>query len=557
MKFSRQSINSNITSLNNEAEIRDMNRRIMEERIPRFENQISINKKTVRRIDENTARAAKAAVINEDNGVVTVIAYSSRGKQIEKLINELKADGKTVNLFLTPLSKLQRVWLSYEKVNKKAVLRKQISGVVTLEKEDLDRIGRDAKTIKDISGLFDELGEGTETQEVVANILGSSLLLGASDIHIEIVSKTKSRIRFRIDGVLIDVSKIPTRISSAITRRIKLLSKLKLNISDSPQDGRFTIRSEEGDIEVRSSLIPSEYGESITLRVLDPKALSTTIEDLGMRDDQISLINRELKEPNGMILLTGPTGSGKTTTLYTFLRKVQSPEIKIVTIEDPIEYHLVGIEQTQINKTSGYSFAKGIKSVLRQDPDILLIGEIRDMETAEVAIQASLTGHLVLSTLHTNNAAGAIPRLIDLGAKPNVIGPAITLVIAQRLIRRLCTKCSQEDEVSNEINANIEKFITSLPKKVSRENIGRKFYKAVGCDECHDGYRGRIAISELLVVDDEIESIVKEGQTESAIEKIAIEKQGMVLIQNDGIIKALEGVTTLDEVKRETGPILW
>ena len=248
-----------------------------------------------------------------------------------------------------------------------------------------------------------------------------------------------------MDGVLYDVARFDKKIYESLLNRIKLVSGLKLNVISMPQDGRFTIlREGSGDIEVRVSTIPSEYGETAVLRLLDPSAVALKLADLGLRADDMEIADNELKKPNGMILVTGPTGSGKTTTLYAFLKEVHNSELKSITIEDPIEYHLAGIEQTQVDTERGYTFAAGLRSILRQDPDIILVGEIRDLETAETAIHAALTGHVVFSTLHTNDAVGAIPRLIDMGTKLSTIGPALNLVVAQRLVRKLCDSCKSE-----------------------------------------------------------------------------------------------------------------
>ena len=265
-------------------------------------------------------------------------------------------------------------------------------------------------------------------------ILAGAVKLKASDIHIE-PEEEQAKLRVRIDGMLQDALSLDNKIYKSIVSRIKLLAKLKLNVSDRPQDGRFSILFKETEIEIRASSLPSEYGESIVMRILDPNSL-VNIESLGLRKDLVKIFNKEIKQPNGMIIVTGPTGSGKTTTLYAILKKLNNPKIKIITIEDPIEYHLKGISQTQVDPKKGYSFASGLRSIMRQDPDVILVGEIRDLETAKIALQAALTGHLVLTTLHTNNAAGTIARLQALGEKPVNIAPAINMAIAQRLVRK-------------------------------------------------------------------------------------------------------------------------
>ena len=287
-------------------------------------------------------------------------------------------------------------------------------------------------------------------------ILAGALSADASDIHIEPQEK-QVRLRFRLDGVLHDILLFDYKIYNLILSRIKLVSGLKLNIHNQAQDGRFSIKINEGATEVRTSVIPEAYGESIVLRILNPKSISISFDALGIDKDLMNILEKELKKPNGMILTTGPTGSGKTTTLYAFLRKIYTPETKIITLEDPVEYHLPNIVQTQVEESIGYSFSAGLRSVLRQDPDIIMVGEIRDLETAKTAINSALTGHLVLSTLHTNNAAGTIPRLVDLGVNPASIAPAVNISMAQRLVRKLCGKCKEKQPASESESATIKK----------------------------------------------------------------------------------------------------
>jgi len=295
-----------------------------------------------------------------------------------------------------------------------------------------------------------------------------------------------------------------------------LLSHLKLNITDKPQDGRFSILMPGALIEIRNSSLPAEYGESIVMRILNPKSL-ISLDDLGLNKELYKTFNKEISKPNGMIIVTGPTGSGKTTTLYAFLKKIQSPEIKIITIEDPIEYHLEGISQTQVAPEKGYNFSEGLKSIVRQDPDVILVGEIRDLETAKIGLQSALTGHLVLSTLHTNDAAGTVPRLVDLGADPSSIAPALKMAVAQRLVRKVCKICKA---------------------------------KKGGCDACNfTGYKGRIGLYEALLVDAEMEKFILTNPPVSEIKNLAI-KKGMVTMYQAGLQAVKDGLTTLEEVKR-------
>ena len=281
------------------------------------------------------------------------------------------------------------------------------------------------------------------------------------------------------------------------------------------------------------------------------------IPDLGFREDDYKIVQNNLMKPSGAILVTGPTGSGKTTTLYAFLQGIRSPEIKIITIEDPIEYHLDGIQQTQVNEEAGYTFDNGLRSVLRQDPDIILVGEIRDFPTAETAMHASLTGHLVFSTLHTNSAAGAIPRLIDMGIKSQIIGSAVTLLIAQRLVRKLCPYCKTEISLDEEMMEKTKRFLEGMPDKINKDLYKEiKLYKAVGCDKCHGGFKGRLGIFEIIELDKEYEKIIRESPSEFDIEAFARQK-GFISLKEDGILKALKGITSLPEIERITGPLGW
>jgi len=377
--------------------------------------------------------------------------------------------------------------------------------------------------------------------------------LNASDIHIEPEEK-QTKIRTRVDGLLQDVTLIDATVFQAFLSRIKILSGIKLNITDRPQDGRFSILIKDLSVEVRASTLPSEHGESIVLRLLNPKSL-IGLDALGLRADLLALFKKEIKKPNGMIIVTGPTGSGKTTTLYAFLKTIQKPEVKIITIEDPIEYHLKGISQTQVNPSKGYSFTSGLQSIVRQDPDVILVGEIRDQGTAKIAVQAALTGHLVLTTLHTNDAAGTVTRLISLGGNIVNIGPATNLSVAQRLIRKVCKKCCKLETASDSDLKKINTALGKLPKGIKAPSVkkGLKIATAKGCQACDStGYKGRIGIFEAILIDDEMEGFILKNPSISAFKKEAARK-GMVTVYQDGLIKVLEGITTIEEVERVAG----
>ncbi len=322
----------------------------------------------------------------------------------------------------------------------------------------------------------------------------------ASDIHAE-AEERHGKIRFRVDGLLHDaLPDISLKLYESFVDRIKLLSEMKLNVKTEAQDGRFTINLAGKEIEMRVSVIPAEFGETIVMRILDPAATMVSLPDLGLREDNLALVKAELDRPNGLILNTGPTGSGKTTTLYAFLRAINDPTSKIITLEDPIEYRIEGIEQTQVNDEAGYTFANGLRAIVRQDPDVILVGEVRDLETADIALQAALTGHLVFSTLHTNDAVGAVPRLINLGVKPVSIGPALALAIAQRLVRVLCPECKKPVTVDDDTKKKIKKFLDRMPAKVNRTPYDNYvIYAPAGCVKCNGiGYRGRVGVFEFL-----------------------------------------------------------
>ena len=395
---------------------------------------------------------------------------------------------------------------------------------------------------KEIEGAL-----GKETSDILEIILGGAISLSTSDIHIE-PEEEQVKLRVRFDGILQDVLLLSKEIYGSLLSRIKLLSGIKFNVTDRPQDGRFSIITGILAIEIRVSSLPTEYGETVVLRILNPKSL-VSLKDLGLREDLLNLFQAEIKKPNGMIIVTGPTGSGKTTTLYAFLKEIQNPEIKIITIEDPIEYHLAGISQTQVAQEKGYNFASGLRSIIRQDPDVILVGEVRDLETADIGLQAALTGHLVLTTLHTNDAAGTVARLVNLGVKPADIGPALNIAIAQRLVRKVCQKCAKFEKPSAEELDKIKKEMRGVPKK----NISAKIPKAVGCQYCNStGYKGRVGLFEAFLIDDEMEKFILKNPSIAELKEKAI-KNGMLTMKQDGFIKVLEGVTTIEEVERVTG----
>jgi len=432
-------------------------------------------------------------------------------------------------------------------------ISKKVAGQVNISPEVMEQTQK-IEGLSDLKENIENIKTGNITN-ILNIILAGTIQLGASDIHIE-PREDEAVVRARIDGILQGAGAFDKKTYQKIVSRIKLLSRLKLNISDVPQDGRFAILINENIIEIRASSLPSEYGESLVLRVLNPKSL-ISLDELGLREDLLETFNQQIKKPHGMIIVTGPTGSGKTTTLYAFLKTIQKPEIKIITIEDPIEYRLKGISQTQTAPKKGYNFASGLKSIMRQDPDVILIGEIRDLETAEIAIQAALTGHLVFSTLHTNDAAGTIARLTNLGVGASDMGPALNIIIAQRLIRKVCKRCCELKKPDALVLDKIKKELKGISEKVKIPKIDEEtkipFVSTTSCKYCNfTGYKGRTGILEVLLVNEEIEKFILDKPPTSSLKDRAV-KNGMVPIKQDGIIKVLKGETTIEEVERVTG----
>lgn len=544
-----------LSKIKREGEEREAQRKAAKSGLPYFDvASTPVQVDSLSLISEEKARRIKAAPFQLRDKKAAIAVYDPDSNEIKNWLKELESQGIEAKLFVASLSSLEHIWAGYKYAARPAP---EITGRITIEQAHFESF---VKKLTDLESVKNEIVnfdiKTSPTSQLLEIILGGALSNRASDIHFEAEEKDV-RLRYRIDGLLHDVvPDLAKEIYPSLVSRIKLLSNLKINVQDQPQDGRFTINLGQKEIEIRASIIPSEFGETIVMRVLDPSAIRLKLADLGLRPDDLEIIDRELKAPNGMILNTGPTGSGKTTTLYTFLVHKQTPEVKIITIEDPIEYHLEDIEQTQVDEEAGYTFANGLRSIMRQDPDAILVGEIRDQETAEIAIQAALTGHLVFSTVHANSASGAIPRLLDLRVKPESIGPALNLVIAQRLVRRLCGDCKIPEKISAEVKAGVDKFLRSLPPRVDKSIYKEiKIFKPKGCAKCGGlGYKGRVAIFELMEVGEAMEELISERVSEAAVQRQAL-KQGMVTMQQDGVLKVISGVTTLEEVEAVTGQI--
>ncbi|OGL95113.1 hypothetical protein A2348_04775 [Candidatus Uhrbacteria bacterium RIFOXYB12_FULL_58_10] len=422
---------------------------------------------------------------------------------------------------------------------------------VKVTDDELNRFKSELKTFADIQRVLNN----ASVTDIMTIVMAAAIQFNTSDVHVE-AEEHRVGISFRVDGVLQDVAELPHDFWKRIVSRIKLISGLKINITDRPQDGRFTIFLKDGDTDVRVSTIPTNWGESVVMRILRPGSIAVEFASLGLRPVAEKKLVHEIDKPHGMIITTGPTGSGKTTTLYAVLRRLNSPDVKIITLEDPIEYKLEGVNQSQIDHSKQYTFASGLRSVLRQDPDIVMVGEIRDLETAETSINAALTGHLMLSTLHTNDAAGALPRFISMGVKPFLLAPALNAIIGQRLTRKIHQDCREEIVLDAETAERVKKILLDVPP-ASGETVAPptewKFYNGKGCEACnHSGYKGRVGIYEILLMTDEIRSALSEKIDEYQVRQLA-KTQGMTTMQQDGMLKCLDGLTTVDEVLRVAG----
>ncbi|MBI3495551.1 type II/IV secretion system protein [Candidatus Berkelbacteria bacterium] len=383
--------------------------------------------------------------------------------------------------------------------------------------------------------------------KIVAGIISLGITMKASDIHLE-PSEKDFKVRLRIDGVLQEVLKMPLVLQPPVISRIKILSGLKIDEQRVPQDGRFDAKIVGHMVDIRVSSLPTVHGEKIALRLLDKSAAIHTLEEVGLFGRNMERVKAAIAKPWGIILVTGPTGSGKTTTLYAILNKLVTPKVNAITLEDPVEYEIPGVNQTQVKPKIGFTFAEGLRSVLRQDPNIIMVGEIRDGETASLATHAALTGHLVLSTLHTNDAAGALPRLINMGIEPFLITSAMDGIIAQRLVRKLCTQCRKKTTLPAKVLAEITAEASSLAQAAS---ITPTYYEAVGCKECANGYSGRTGIFEVITMSSDIEAAAINREPADTIHKIAV-KEGMITLRQDGFLKVMQGITTVEEILKVT-----
>ena len=524
---------------------------------------VDLSKETIapeilKMIPEPIAKKYKIVAFDKSNGDLKVAMLNPGDLQTIEFIK--KKTGLSVTPCLTTEEGISSILKQYEK---------------SLKAEFGDMIGEDGagitkgavveKSDKKSDKKLSKEAEDLPVINVVDAIIKHAVLDSASDIHIEPDEK-EVRVRYRIDGILHDAMTLPKKIMSGMIARIKVLANLKLDEHRLPQDGRFKIVNDDYKISFRVNILPIFDGEKIVMRLLDEGSKGLTLEKMGLQGKGLEMVHRQIKKPNGMILVTGPTGSGKTTTLYTIMDILNTPEVNISTVEDPVEYRMPRINQTQINSKIGLTFASSLRALLRQDPDIIMVGEIRDEETMEIAMHAAMTGHLVLSTLHTNSAAGTLPRLLDMGAEPFLVASTTNVVIAQRLVRKLCSECKVEYTLERkELDVMAKSFdLDELLKVMSEDDQLKgsidpkkgwekiKFFRPKGCKMCNDeGYKGRLGIYEVLENSEEIEKLITQAASAETIEKKAIEL-GMLTMVEDGFVKAAQGVTSIEEVLRVT-----
>ena len=515
---------------------------------------IVIDNEALSIIPEDEARQLAVAPFKLSGKNAHVALVSPQPELIASLTQRVQGQGFVPVFYMASHASVEKVWNRYKEISLAAASQ---SGSLDISSDILLSIADEVRSIKDVAGVVQEVtGVTHKTSQLLEVLLGGGIALDASDIHIE-PEEHQVRLRYRLDGLLHDVMFLDQKANRLLDSRIKLLSGMKITAENIPQDGRFSILLKSGEeVNIRTSTIPSSYGETIVMRILNPKSIKGKLEDLGMEPRLFDVVNKEIEKPHGLILLTGPTGSGKTTTLYAFLRRIYNPEIKIITIEDPIEYHVTGITQTQTDEKKGFTFLEGLRSALRQDPDVVMVGEIRDAETAKIAVEAALTGHMVFSTLHTNNAAGVIPRLIDLEVNPKILPSALSVSMAQRLIRKLCDHCKKTIEPKPEEEVLIRKILNAAVAEgkdlsLYGVKVDQKItlWGPVGCEKCGMiGYKGRLGVFEAILTTEDIEKMIPNNPSEREIKKVA-QKQGILDMKEDGVIKAMNGVTSLEEVK--------
>lgn len=515
---------------------------------------MSIETDALRTIPEDVSRSAGIAAFKSIAKKLYVVIQTPNNQDTKVALEDLERKGFILSTFMCSKASLERAWGFYKDLS---LALETKAGVLDIASDALTEMMDKMQNVDDVRSLIFERMQNSKGHKVsimLEILIAGALATKASDIHVEPEDKDV-RVRFRLDGLLTEIYAFDFDTYKLLTSRIKLLSGLKINVRDNAQDGRFSITIGDTEIEIRTSLMPGAYGESIVLRVLNPDNINVPFEGLGIEPRLFSILEHAISKPNGIILNTGPTGSGKTTTLYAILQKVHNEDNKILTIEDPIEYHIQGITQTQVEEGKGYTFLNGLRAALRQDPDIIMVGEIRDGDTAKVAINSALTGHLVLSTLHTNSAAGAIPRLLELGVNPKVLSSALSVALAQRLVRKVCSNCKTPyTPIAPEV-AIIQNTLETMIANGKGESIPEGFdinnfvlYRGGGCEKCNKGYKGRLGIYEAVIMDEYLErALGGEYPSEREI-KEAVLPQKVLTLKEDAVIKVLKGITTLEEV---------
>jgi len=509
-----------------------------------------IEKKALNSISEDVARKYQMAVFEKRGRTLKVAMVDPRNIEALNILRFIaEKDKLEMEIYLVSLMEFNEIVKQYSSTEK------AVKEVIQSLREGAEDFGAKGE-IKELQ--VEESIQDAPVSKLVQVIIKHAIEGGASDVHIEPMD-AEYRVRFRMDGILHSSLILPKDVGRVVASRIKILSNLKIDERRKPQDGRFKIEEKGRIIDFRVSTLPVVEGEKVVIRVLDREEGILDFETLGLMGSNLEILNKEIRNPYGIILITGPTGSGKSTTLYAFLQVLNKEERNIITLEDPVEYYIEGINQSQIKPEIGYTFANGLRSILRQDPNIIMVGEIRDSETAELAIHAALTGHLVFSTLHTNNSIGAIPRLVDMGIEPFLLSASLNAVAAQRLVRRICPNCKEEVEIPHTVAEQIKKELTEIPEEeIKKYNLdlsgGVKFYRGKGCNICGNlGLKGRIAIFEAFRVDQHLQEVISEEHGAEAGVRRETKRQKMITMRQDGILKVLKGITTLSEVERVTG----
>lgn len=506
-----------------------------------------VEKELLKMLPKELAETYQMAIFSKEGTVLKVVLLNPGDFKAREAIEFIvKPKNLTVKYFTAPVSAIKNILAQYGGLA--AEVEEALGGI----EERFAPLIREGKTWTDIG--MEEISKAAPVSKLVASILKYAVDNKASDVHIEPFGD-KSRVRYRIDGVLRATAMLPGHIHSAIISRIKVMSNLKIDETRIPQDGRIRIIVSGRKIDLRVATLPLLEQEKVVMRILDPSQRIFTLEDLGFWGYGLDVMRRNLARPHGMFLVTGPTGCGKTTTLYAVLKILNREGVNIITLEDPIEYYMDGVNQSQVKPDIGYTFAYGIRAVVRQDPNIIMVGEVRDTETAELAIHAALTGHIVLSTLHTNDAFGAIPRLIDMKIEPFLISTSVNLILAQRLVRKICPYCRESLEISADVEKEIVKELSEVQdfdlNQYKDPKTGRlKFFHGKGCTRCgSEGYKGRSAIFEVMEITDKMKDIITSGCKLEEVRK-EFKNQKMVEMRKDGYIKALRGETTVEEVLR-------